>query len=97
MAAVYRISSNVTTPTLAMLGTQDRTIGPKGNEIIRTYWEKRQAPAFLLELPHGGHYSFTGKGDQRRLAYLEKNHWPELLIWKPKNFTAGVSGSRGAP
>jgi dienelactone hydrolase len=135
MAAVYWIYSNVTTPTLAMLGTRDHTIGPKGNEIIRAYWEKQQGPAFLLELPGGGHYSFTDmfqinpqfgdgvgveftsredtyriinaystafcgvylKGDNRYLAYLAKNHWPELLIWKLKNVAAIASGSPAAP
>jgi dienelactone hydrolase len=123
MAAVAFTHTNVTVPALAMLGTKDRTIGERGNELIRAYWEKHQGPAFLLELPNGGHYSFTDmfkinknfgdgvgegftpmpdiyriinaystafcgvylKGDKEYLPYLERNHWPDTLIWKPRN------------
>jgi len=134
MAAVNIDYTNLAIPALVMAGTKDRTIGPIGNQIIRNYWEKHTGPAFLLELPNGGHYSFTDifkinpsfgdgagpdftpmadtyriinsystaflgvylKGERGHAAFLEKNHWPDLLIWKPKNVTSGA-GSRGAP
>lgn len=59
MAAVALTHTNVAVPALPMLGAKDRTIGPKGNDLIRAYWENHQGPAYLLELPDGGHYSFT--------------------------------------
>lgn len=51
--------TNLRIPALAMIGTEDRTIGPKGNAEVRSYIEKHQGPALLLELKNGGHYSFT--------------------------------------
>ncbi len=51
--------TNLTIPALAMIGTEDRTIGPTGNAGVRSYVERHQGPAFLLELKNGGHYSFT--------------------------------------
>ncbi len=136
--------TNVTIPTLPMLGTEDRTLGLKGNDLIRAYHARHQGPAFLLELVNGGHYSFTdifkinpnfgdGAGEGKRrdsdepfrytsmedtyriinsysaafcgvylrgekgyLPFLEKNHWPEILVWKPKGVPTS-SGSWGSP
>jgi hypothetical protein len=51
--------ANLTIPALAMIGTEDRTIGPKGNADVRSYHSQHQGPAFLFELKNGGHYSFT--------------------------------------
>lgn len=125
--------TNLTVPTLPMLGSEDRTLGPRGNDLIRAYYAAHQGPAFLFELVNGGHYSFTDtfkinpnfgdgvgegkrrdtgepfqftsmedtyrivnsystaflglylKGERGYLPFLEKNHWPALLIWKPKS------------
>lgn len=51
--------TNLTVPSLRMLGTEDRTLGPLGNSLIRTNHTQHTGPAFLLELKNGGHYSFT--------------------------------------
>lgn len=143
MAAVGPSHTNLTVPTLPMLGTEDRTIGTAGNDLVRAYYAQHRGPAFLLELVNGGHYSFTDifkinknfgdgageakrrdtaeafqytsmedtyriinsystafcgvylKGEKGYLPFLEKNHWPDILIWKPKGLTA--SESSGAP
>ena len=124
--------TNLTVPTLPMLGTEDLTLGAKGNELIRAYHARHQGPAYLLELVNGGHFSFTDifkinqnfgdgagegkrresgeafpftsmedtyriinsystaflglylKGEQGWHGYLEKNHWPAVVIWKAK-------------
>jgi len=59
MAGIGLDHTNLAIPTLPMLGAEDRTLGPRGNELIRAYYEKHQGSAFLLELINGGHYSFT--------------------------------------
>jgi dienelactone hydrolase len=135
MAMVALTHTNVTVPALAMLGAKDRTIGERGNDLIRSYWGRHEGPAFLLELPHGGHFSFTDifkvnpnfgdgagpgftgmedtyriinsystafcevylKKDRRHFAFLGKNHWPDVLIWKAKNYGSTASGTAGAP
>lgn len=51
--------TNLTVPSLRMLGTEDRTIGPAGNAAIRDNHARHTGPSFLLELKNGGHYSFT--------------------------------------
>ena len=51
--------TNLTVPTLRMLGTEDRTLGEAGNALIRGNHQSHTGPAFLLELKNGGHYSFT--------------------------------------
>jgi dienelactone hydrolase len=51
--------TNLTVPTLRMLGTEDRTLGVLGNGLIRTNHAQHTGPAFLLELKNGGHFSFT--------------------------------------
>ena len=51
--------TNLTVPSLRMLGTEDRTLGVMGNALIRDNHAKHTGPSFLLELKNGGHYSFT--------------------------------------
>lgn len=51
--------TNLTVPSLRMLGDEDRTIGVAGNAAIRDNHAKHTGPSFLLELKNGGHYSFT--------------------------------------
>jgi len=51
--------TNLSVPTLRMLGTEDRTLGASGNAAIRDNHARHTGPAFLLELKNGGHYSFT--------------------------------------
>jgi len=51
--------TNLTVPSLWMLGEEDRTIGQAGNTLIRSHHKMRSGPSFLLELKEGGHYSFT--------------------------------------
>ncbi|MFP5262191.1 MAG: alpha/beta hydrolase family protein [Blastocatellia bacterium] len=51
--------TNLTVPSLRMLGTEDRTLGPAGNAAIRDNHAKHTGPSYLLELKNGGHYSFT--------------------------------------
>jgi len=59
MSAAPPDHQNLTVPSLYMLGTEDRTIGTKGNELIRANYAKHTGPSFLLEMKNGGHYSFT--------------------------------------
>ena len=51
--------TNLSVPSLRMLGTEDRTIGVAGNIAIRDNHAKHTGPSYLLELKSGGHYSFT--------------------------------------
>ncbi|HXI89482.1 MAG TPA: hypothetical protein VNO24_05645 [Blastocatellia bacterium] len=51
--------TNLTVPSLRMLGTEDRTLGVAGNTAIRDNHAKHTGPSYLLELKNGGHYSFT--------------------------------------
>ena len=51
--------TNLSVPSLRMLGTEDRTIGVPGNNAIRDNHAKHTGPSYLLELKDGGHYSFT--------------------------------------
>jgi dienelactone hydrolase len=53
------LHTNLTVPSLRMLGTEDRTLGVLGNAFIRDNHAKHTGPSFLLELKNGGHYSFT--------------------------------------
>jgi len=59
MSGAYESHSNLTVPSLYMLGTEDRTIKAQGNERIRDVYAKHTRNGFLLELKNGGHYSFT--------------------------------------
>lgn len=51
--------TNLTVPSLRMLGTEDRTLGVGGNSAIRDNHAKHTGPSFLLEMKNGGHFSFT--------------------------------------
>jgi predicted dienelactone hydrolase len=51
--------TNLTVPSLRLLGTEDRTLGVAGNAAIRDNHAKHAGPSFLLELKNGGHFSFT--------------------------------------
>ena len=51
--------TNLTVPSLRMLGAEDRTLGVLGNTLIRNNHASHTGPSFLLELKDGGHYSFT--------------------------------------
>jgi predicted dienelactone hydrolase len=51
--------TNLTVPSLRMLGTEDRTLGVAGNSAIRDNHAKHTGPSYLLELKNGGHFSFT--------------------------------------
>jgi len=59
MSGAYPQHTNLKVPTLWMIGTEDRTIGPIGNSVVRGHHEKHEGPSYLLELKNGGHYSFT--------------------------------------
>jgi predicted dienelactone hydrolase len=51
--------TNLTVPSLRMLGTEDRTLGVPGNNAIRDNHSKHTGASYLLEMKNGGHYSFT--------------------------------------
>lgn len=59
MSGAPQSHTNLSVPSLRMLGTEDRTLGPAGNAAIRDNHAKHAGPSFLLELKNGGHYSFT--------------------------------------
>ncbi|HVG20896.1 MAG TPA: hypothetical protein VNI02_17745 [Blastocatellia bacterium] len=59
MSGAPATHTNLTVPSLRMLGTEDRTLGPAGNATIRDNHAKHTGPSYLLELKNGGHYSFT--------------------------------------
>ena len=59
MAAAPPAHTNLTIPTLLMLGAKDATIREAGNALIRNYPTTHEGPAYLLELTNGGHWSFT--------------------------------------
>ena len=59
MAGASLSHTNLTVPSLWMLGDEDRTIGTAGNILIRGHHLIHSGPSFLLEFKNGGHYSFT--------------------------------------
>ncbi len=59
MSGAPPMHTNLTVPSLRMLGKEDRTLGPLGNTLIRANHAQHKGPSFLLELKKGGHYSFT--------------------------------------
>lgn len=65
MSGAYPQHTNLQIPTLWMIGTEDRTIGPGGNAIVRSHHQKQTGPSYLLELKNGGHFSFTDVGKMR--------------------------------
>lgn len=71
--------TNLTVPTLLMLGAEDMTIKAEGNARIRANHAQHTGASYLLEMNNGGHYSFTdmfkinknfgdGVGSGKRLA-----------------------------
>lgn len=59
MSGAPEAHTNLTVPSLYMLGEEDRTIGPKGNARVRDVFAKHQRDGYLLAIKDGGHYSFT--------------------------------------
>ncbi len=59
MSGAYPEHTKFTVPTLWMIGTEDRTIGIIGNNIVRGHHAKQQGPSVLFEMKNGGHFSFT--------------------------------------
>lgn len=59
MSGAGEAQKNLTIPALRMLGTEDTTLGERGNTAIREHHARHEGPSFLLELKNGGHYSFT--------------------------------------
>lgn len=59
MSGAPESHTNLTIPSLRMLGSEDRTIGARGNALIRANHAQHTGPSYLLELKDGGHYSFT--------------------------------------
>ena len=59
MSGAPAAHTNLTVPSLRMLGTEDRTLGVPGNVLIRDNHAKHTGPSYLLELKNGGHFSFT--------------------------------------
>ena len=50
---------NAYTPIMMMLGSEDSTIGERGNATNRLYYENSLGPSYLVELRDGGHMTFT--------------------------------------
>ncbi|MBN4046869.1 alpha/beta fold hydrolase [bacterium AH-315-P07] len=59
MAAVGREHKNTDVPSLIILATEDDTIGARGNDRVREYYDEGTGPKILVEFVDGGHYSFT--------------------------------------
>jgi predicted dienelactone hydrolase len=59
MSGAPETHTNLTIPSLRMLGSEDRTLGERGNALIRANHAQHTGPSFLLEMKDGGHYSFT--------------------------------------
>jgi predicted dienelactone hydrolase len=142
MSGAYEDHTNLTVPSLYMLGTEDRTIKASGNDRIRSVYAKHTRDGFLLEMKNGGHYSFTDvfkidknfgdgigqgkraatgeafnftsmettyqiinsysiaflglyvRGEKEYLPFLQKNHWPNELIWESKGVEQTQTTSR---
>lgn len=59
MSPVFGERKNFSTPVLVLLGTEDATIGVKGNDKAREYFRQSTGPRALVEILNGGHYSFS--------------------------------------
>ena len=81
--------TNLQVPSLYMLGGEDKTIGIKGNDSIRSNYAQHTGPSFLLEIKNGGHYSFTdllkidnnfgdGAGQGKRLSTGEAFNYASM-------------------
>lgn len=58
-AAVAQERENYEVPVMAVVATEDDTIGADGNARIRHYYEESKGPKYLVEFVNAGHYSFT--------------------------------------
>jgi dienelactone hydrolase len=59
LAPVWRERTNYETPFMMMIGTEDKTIGVRGNDNNRKYYEESKGPRYLVEILNGGHFTFT--------------------------------------
>ena len=51
--------SNFTTPIMMMIGTEDSTVGERGNARSRQYYEASRGPRYLVEIKDAGHFTFS--------------------------------------
>ena len=51
--------TNLTTPIMMMIGTEDSTVGERGNTRSRAYYEASEGPRYLVEIKDAGHFTFT--------------------------------------
>ncbi len=59
MTPVLPERKNYDIPVLLLLATEDGTIGVKGNEKARLYFDESKGPHYLVEMVDGGHFSPT--------------------------------------
>ena len=52
--------TNYTTPNMMMIGTEDSTVGERGNSRSRQFYEESKGPRYLVEIKDAGHFTFTG-------------------------------------
>eukprot|EP00913_Durusdinium_trenchii_P001609 g1492.t1 len=56
---IMKDRSNLETPVMMMIGTEDTVLGAEGNDACREYALKPKGSSYLLEIKLGGHCSFT--------------------------------------
>ena len=71
--------TNLTIPSLRMIGSEDTTLGEAGNAVVRDHHAKHTGPSYLLELKNGGHFSFTD------MFKIRKNHGDGVGQGKRRN------------
>lgn len=59
LAPVWRERTNYKTPVLMMIGSEDKTIGTRGNDNNRKYYDESKGPHYLVEIKDAGHFTFT--------------------------------------
>ncbi|MBI1784060.1 dienelactone hydrolase family protein [Candidatus Sumerlaeota bacterium] len=59
MTPVWQFRTNFTTPVFIFIATEDKTIGLLGNNQVRKRYEESQGPHYMVEIPDGGHFTFT--------------------------------------
>jgi len=59
MAPVWPMRKNFTTPVLMYIATEDKTIKPAGNAIVRRRYDESKGPRYSVEVLDGGHFTFT--------------------------------------
>jgi predicted dienelactone hydrolase len=65
MTPVFRERKKFDVPLLLFVATEDATIGLKGNENARKYYEESTGPKYLVEIKDAGHFSFSDMGQFR--------------------------------